>query len=77
MGDPMFMRRDLVPIVCYACLFALIVAWAALGPSAGGRASTPHVTRAAMIAGQLEPGQLEPGRGELEVRYLAQRMLAR
>jgi len=72
MGAPMLMRRDLVPIICYASLFALIVAWAALGPVGGDRAPTPHTSRAAMTAGQLEPG-----REELEVRYLAQRMLAR
>jgi hypothetical protein len=68
----MFMRRDLVPIVCYASLFALIVAWAALGPVGGDRTPTAHATRAATTAGQLEPG-----REELEVRYLAQRMLVR
>ncbi|MDB5406929.1 MAG: hypothetical protein JWL84_1841 [Rhodospirillales bacterium] len=69
MGAPMLMRRDFVPIVCYASLFAIIVAWAALGPSGP---PAPHQTRAAMASGQLEPG-----REEIEVRYLAQRMLAR
>jgi hypothetical protein len=69
----MLMRRDLIPIACYASLFAVIVAWAAFGPSAGLRAPAPHQTRAAAMAS----GQLEPGRGEVEVRYLAQRMLAR
>jgi hypothetical protein len=67
----MFMRRDFIPTVCYASLFALVVAWAALGTGAGPRTPTPHLTRAAMAADQLKPG-----RGELEVRFLAQRMLA-
>jgi hypothetical protein len=72
MGAPMLMRRDLVPIICYASLFALVVAWAAYGPVAGDRAPTPHLTRAAMVSGQLELG-----REEGAVRSLAQQMLAR
>jgi hypothetical protein len=68
----MFKRRDFIPIICYASLFAVIVAWAALGPIAGDRVPTPHLTRAAMASGQLAPGH-----EELEVRFLAQRMLAR